>query len=133
MSRRMPRQATVPRGTIGRAARYLFRYGYQAALPYLFLLIATLAQLVVPRLVRNIIDAVTGGVIATSILDAINKIPAAFLPQALPGILDFLKYPAEWTKDQLVTQLTTDKINAPTLLIQAGLAIVAFAIVRGAL
>ncbi len=132
MSRRMPRQAAIPRGTIGRAARYLFRYGYRAALPYLFLLIATLAQLVVPRLLRNIIDAVTSGVIATSILDALNKIPAAFLSQALPGILDFLKYPADWTKDQLIVQLTADKINAPTLLIQAGLAIVAFAVVRGA-
>jgi len=131
MSRRMPRQAAIPRGTMGRAARYLFRYGYHAALPYLFLLIATLAQLAVPRLVRNIIDAVTSGVIATQVLDGLNKIPAAFMSQALPKILEFLKYPASWTQNQLVTQLTADKTNAPTLLVQAGLTIVAFAVVRG--
>jgi ABC-type multidrug transport system fused ATPase/permease subunit len=49
---------------MGRAIRYLLRYRSLAALPYVFLVIATLAQLAVPRLVRNIIDAVTSGAIA---------------------------------------------------------------------
>ena len=57
-----------------RAARYLMHYRNQAALPYLFLLIATLAQLAVPRLVRNIIDAVTQGLAAKAILSGIQQV-----------------------------------------------------------
>ena len=44
---------------IGRAIRYLTNSKRQAALPYVFLIIATLSQLAVPRLIRNVIDAVT--------------------------------------------------------------------------
>ena len=132
MSRRGPqRAAPIPRGTMGRAARYLWNYRKEAPLPYFFLLVATLAQLAVPHLVSNIIDAVTSGVRAPAILNALNSIPAAFMSQALPKILAALQFPADLTKDQLVTRLTADKINAPTLLIQAGIAIVAFAVVRG--
>jgi ATP-binding cassette subfamily B protein len=114
-----------------RAARYLWNYRKEAPLPYFFLLVATLAQLAVPRLVSDIIDAVTSGVRASGVLDALQKIPAAFMPQALPQLLESLKLPAGWTQDQLVTQLTADKTNAPTLLLQAGVIIVVFAIVRG--
>jgi ATP-binding cassette subfamily B protein len=132
MARRAPRQSMKSQGNvIGRASRYLWNYRGQAALPYLFLLVATLSQLAVPRLIRSIIDAVTSGVIAKTVLDALDKIPAAFLPQALPKILDFLKYDSAWTKDQLVAQLTADKTGAPAQLIQAGLFIVGFAILRG--
>jgi ATP-binding cassette subfamily B protein len=116
---------------MGRAARYLWNYRNEAPLPYFFLLVATLAQLAVPHLVSNIIDAVTSGVRAPAILNALNNIPTAFMSQALPKILSALQFPADLTKDQLVTRLTADKINAPTLLIQAGIAIVAFAAVRG--
>ena len=87
-------------------------------MPYIFLIIATLAQLAVPRLVRNIIDAVTSGVIATKVLEALNTIPAAFMSQALPKILEFLGHPASWTQDQLIAQLTADKTNAPQELIR---------------
>ena len=55
---------------IGRAVRYLTNYGRQALLPYVFLIIATLSQLAVPHLVRNVIDAVTSGYIANQVLDA---------------------------------------------------------------
>ena len=51
-----------------RAIRYLLRFRRQALLPYLFLIVATLAQLAVPRMVRNVIDAVTEGVIARQVL-----------------------------------------------------------------
>ena len=85
---------TVQRGSLGRAMKYLSHYRRQAVLPYLFLIIATLSQLAVPRLVRNIIDAVTQGVIAKSVLDGLAKIPAAFISQALPKILEFLNLPA---------------------------------------
>ena len=132
MSRRAPRQSMASQGNvIGRASRYLWNYRGQASLPYIFLMVATLSQLAVPRLIRNIIDAVTSGVIASKVLEALDKIPALAMTQALPKILEFLKYDTSWTKEQLVSQLTSDKTSAPNLLIQAGLLIVAFAVLRG--
>jgi ATP-binding cassette subfamily B multidrug efflux pump len=132
MSRRVPRQSMASQGNvIGRAMRYLWHYRGQAALPYIFLIIATLSQLAIPRLIRNIIDAVTNGVIATKVLEALDKIPAMMLNQALPKILEFLKYDTTWTKDQLIVQLTAEKISAPNLLIQSTLFIVGFAVLRG--
>ncbi|MBI1792565.1 MAG: ABC transporter ATP-binding protein [Chloroflexi bacterium] len=132
MSKHMPRPSMAQqRNIIGRAAGYLWRYRWQAALPYIFLLVATLSQLAVPRLVRSIIDAVTKGVIATTVLDALNKIPAVFMSQALPKILGFLNYPAATTSDQLVAQLNADKVSAPNDLVRAALLIVGFAALRG--
>ena len=116
---------------IGRASLYLWHYRGQASLPYIFLLVATLSQLAIPRLIRSIIDAVTSGVIASSVLDALNKIPSGVMSVALPKILGFLNYPATWTQQDLVTQLTSDKSNAPNLLMQAALFIVGFAVLRG--
>jgi ATP-binding cassette subfamily B protein len=116
---------------MGRAIRYLMNYKQQAALPYLFLVIATLAQLAVPRMVRNVIDAVTSGYIADQILQALDKIPATFMGQALPKILEAVKYPAEWTVDQLKVQLEADVSSAPQTLINAIIFIIVFAILRG--
>src|SRR5262245_8879562 len=90
---------------IGRAIRYLTRYGRQAALPYIFLVIATLSQLAVPHMVRSIIDAVTSGYVADQILGALDKIPAAFMGQALPKILEATGRDASLTLDQLKVQL----------------------------
>jgi ATP-binding cassette subfamily B protein len=132
MSKRMPRQSVAQqRNVIVRAANYLWRYRWQAALPYIFLFVATLSQLAVPRLVRSIIDAVTKGVIASSVLDGLSKIPAAFMSQALPKILGFLNYPLTMTSEQLAAQLTADKASAPNDLIRAALFIVGFAALRG--
>jgi ATP-binding cassette subfamily B protein len=122
---------SIPKGVFGRAVKYLFRYKFQAALPYIFLLIATLAQLAVPRLVRNMIDAVTHGVVATQVLDNIDKIPAAFMSQALPRILELLNYPSTLSQDQLLSQLSADKLSAPDTLVRAGIFIVLFAAMRG--
>lgn len=98
-----------PRGAMGRAIRYLANYKQQASfLSYLFLIIATLAQLAVPRMVRNVVDAVTSGYIADQILQALDKIPATFMSAALPKILEAVKYPAEWTVEQLKVQLEAD-------------------------
>ena len=59
------RQAAGPNnGGLKRAIKYLTRYKYLALQPYLFLLLATLSQLAVPRLVGHIIDAITTGVLA---------------------------------------------------------------------
>ena len=132
MSRR-ERRGERPKssGGMGRAVRYLTRYGREAALPYLFLIIATLAQLAVPRMIRNIIDAVTSGYLADQLLQALDQIPAQFLPAALPQILETMKYPSTWTQTELVAQLTADKTTAPQALITALAAVVLFAAVRG--
>ena len=105
-------------GSIGRAVKYLAHHRARGTcLPYLFLVVATLAQLAVPSMIRRIIDAVTSGYVADQVLQALNKIPAAFMAQALPKILAALSYPATWTKDQLVTQLNANLANAPQALI----------------
>ncbi len=114
-----------------RMAKYLSRYSWLATLPYLFLVIATIAQLAVPRLVRNIIDAVTNGVVDKTLLAQIPKIPNQLLGQALPQILSFLKLPASWDINQLTTHLQADQSNAPRLLWQAGILILVFALFRG--
>ena len=64
-------------GSIGRSIKYLSHSGKQATLPYLFLIIATLAQLAVPSMIRRIIDAVTSGYVAGQVLQALSQIPAA--------------------------------------------------------
>lgn len=57
-------------GGLKRAIRYLTHYQYLAILPYLFLILATLSQLAVPRLVGSMIDAITTGLAAQSGLAA---------------------------------------------------------------
>ena len=116
---------------IGRAAKYLTNYKRQAALPYIFLIIATLSQLAVPRMIRNVIDAVTSGFIADQILGALDKIPANFVGAALPKILELTGRPASMTLNQLKVQLEADVSNAPQALISAIIFIVVFAVLRG--
>ncbi len=117
--------------SLGRLVRYLTRYPRQAALPYLFLIVASLSQLAVPRMVRSIIDAVTSGVIAQGVLDNLPRVPAVAMPMALPKILSALGLPAGWTLDQLVTEMTQRHGNAPSALLTAALAILGFAALRG--
>ena len=117
---------------IGRAIKYLTNYKRQAFLPYVFLLIATLSQLAVPRMIRNVLDAVTSGYIADQMLQALDKIPAQFLGAALPKILEALKYPATLTVDQLRVRLGADLNGAPQALTVALVSIVIFAALRGA-
>ena len=116
---------------IGRAVRYLTRHGRQALLPYIFLLIATISQLVVPRMVRNIIDAVTSGYIADQVLQALDKIPAQFVSAALPKILELTGKSSSLTLDQLKVQLEADINNAPRALVVALVSIIFFAALRG--
>jgi ATP-binding cassette subfamily B protein len=119
------------KGGMGRAVKYLTHYKRQAALPYVFLIIATISQLAVPSMIRRVIDAVTSGYIADQVLSALDKIPAGFMNAALPKILDVLKYPANLTVDQLKIQLAADVTNAPQALINALVLILVFAILRG--
>jgi ATP-binding cassette subfamily B protein len=119
------------KGAVGRAIKYLTNYKRQAALPYIFLVIATLAQLAVPSMIRRILDAVTSGYVADQVLQALDKIPPQFAGAALPKILASLHYPTTWTQSQLVAQLTASKAAAPQSLIWAVVAIIIFAAIRG--
>src|SRR3990172_4610654 len=127
---RARRQRTSFKG-IGRAIKYLTHDGRQAALPYIFLVIATLSQLAVPHMIRNVIDAVTSGFLADQVLKALNNIPAQFVSVALPKILEALKVDPALTLDQLKVTLEADLNNAPRALITALVAIVVFALLRG--
>jgi ATP-binding cassette subfamily B protein len=109
----------------------MWRYRWQASLPYLFLLVATLSMLLVPSMVKNVIDAVTNGVIAKQLLDRLPSIPSQTITAALPQILAFLKLPANTSLSQLMAHLSTLKSGAPGTLLQAGIAIVILAILRG--
>ncbi|MBP7689297.1 MAG: ABC transporter ATP-binding protein [Thermoflexales bacterium] len=102
-------------GALRRAFTYLGHYRSITAIAYGALFVATLAQLVVPTLVRSIIDSVTTGVVASKLTQA----PAQMLPAILPQI--------GWTQDQFVNY----RDNAESNLITAGIAIIVFAIVRG--
>jgi ATP-binding cassette, subfamily B, multidrug efflux pump len=134
LSRPMSRPAPggKPGGaSVGRAIQYLTSYKRQAALPYVFLIIATLAQLAVPSMIRRILDAVTSGYVADQVLQALKQIPPQFVDAALPKILATLHYPATWTQARLVAQLTSNKVAAPQSLLWAVFAIVIFAAIRG--
>ena len=118
-------------GGMKRAVKYLTGYGREAALPYIFLIVATLSQLAVPRMIRNVIDAVTSGHIANQIMGALDKVPAQMVSAALPKILEATGKDPSLTLEQLKVQLEADVANAPRALITALVAIVVFATLRG--
>jgi ATP-binding cassette subfamily B protein len=107
------------RGALGRAIRYLANYRGQALLPYVFLVIAVLSQLAVPKLLGNLIDAITGGVVAQNVVPNLDKVPEQFLSL----LFEQLGY----TPEELANLYT----NAERMLFTAGIAIVIFAVVRG--
>lgn len=125
------RQRRASSNELRRAIQYLGRYRRQALLPYVFLIVATMSQLAVPRMVRNVIDAVTQGAISNLALQQIDLTPSYALTAALPRILEVLDLPANWSLDQLTAQLTAEVEYAPRALVTAGVAIVLFAALRG--
>src|SRR5689334_18778554 len=131
MARGRQRQQRPSFKGIGRAIRYLTHYGRQAALPYVFLIIATLSQLAVPRLVRSVIDAVTSGYLVNQVLQVLGKIPTQFIGAALPKILQLTGKSSSLTLDQLKTQLNADVNSAPRALLIALASIIFFAALRG--
>jgi len=98
-----------------RAMGYNRHYSKIMLIAYGTLMIATLAQLAVPALVRRLIDAVTNGVIAQNVL----QVPAQFQPLALQK----LGLTAE--------QVQANANNAQANIIGAALIIIGFAAVRG--
>lgn len=125
------RKRIKSKGGMGRAVRYLMNYRRQAAIPYIFLIIATLSQLAVPHMIRNVIDAVTSGYVADQILGVLKQIPPQFLGAALPKMLEATGNDLSLTLVQFKTQLEMDVINAPQALVSALIAIIIFAILRG--
>lgn len=126
MEKRMGDSSESPNGKAGmhqrpsmsslvRAIRYLSHYKKEAAIAYGALLIATLAQLTVPQLIQNIIDAVTDGFIATKVLE----LPEQFQSMAL----ERLGYTLE--------QAIANRDGATDALLWAGALIVVFALLRG--
>jgi ATP-binding cassette subfamily B multidrug efflux pump len=102
-------------GVLRRAMGYNRHYGKIMLIAYGTLIIATLAQLAVPALVRRLIDAVTNGVIAQNVL----QIPAQFQALALQQL--------GLTPEQVQANAT----NAQSNIIAAALVIIGFAAVRG--
>lgn len=98
-----------------RAINYLFRYKRVAAVAYASLFISTLAQLMVPQLIQNLIDTVTNGYLA----NALAKLPPQVQTLALQKL--------GWT----VEQLQSNQTNAEAWLIAVGLGVVGFAVMRG--
>ena len=79
---RQAREGGPGRGSIkdlGRAIRYLGRYGRTTTMAYAALFISIAAQLVVPQLVQNIIDAITQGLLAQQIMALAESERAAAL------------------------------------------------------
>jgi ATP-binding cassette subfamily B protein len=109
------RQRGPRTGGLGRALRYLGRQRRTAAMAYGALVVATIAQLAVPQLVQNMIDAITKGAIANTILK-------------LPG---FVQGAAATRLGTTLDQLKRDQTSAESLLINAALINVAFAVMRG--
>jgi ATP-binding cassette subfamily B multidrug efflux pump len=103
-------------GGLGRAIGYLTKQRRLVAIAYGSLIIATLAQLAVPQLVQNMIDAVTRSVLATRIL---TDVPAALQPAAAAQL------------GTTLAALQADAGSGQSLVINAALLIVAFAVMRG--
>lgn len=103
-------------GGLGRAIRYLGKHRRDTLITYGALIIATVAQLAVPQLVQNMINSVTAGTTANMVL---TQVPALFQPVVAQRLGTTLE------------QLQSDQANAESLLINAALLIVAFAVMRG--
>ncbi|HRE46422.1 MAG TPA: ABC transporter ATP-binding protein [Aggregatilineales bacterium] len=103
------------KGGLRRAIAYLGRQRRIAFYAYGALVVATLAQLVVPQLVQNMTDTITRGSTANTILG---------LPSLAQGI-------AANAAGTTIDQLKLDAANAPNFLITAALIVVIFAAVRG--
>ena len=100
---------------LGRAIQYLQYYRRDVIIAYIALFIAAGTQLIVPQLVQNIIDHITGGVTAKMILD---------LPPQQQSL-------ATNVQGSTLNQLQQDANGAEQAIIVAGVAIIAFAIMRG--
>jgi ATP-binding cassette, subfamily B, multidrug efflux pump len=103
-------------GALRRAIGYLGRHRRTTLYAYGALVVATLAQLVVPQLVSNMIDSVSRGLMASQVLSIPTDTGQAAAAEAM---------------GRTMTQIQNDASNAESLLINAVLLILAFAVIRG--
>jgi ATP-binding cassette subfamily B protein len=113
--RQSQRRAGVNRQALGRAIGYLGRHRRATVVAYGALIIATLAQLAVPQMVQDMINAVTDGVVAKQVI----ALPAALQSAAL-------------TQTGLTLEQHQHNFDvAETLLVNSVVLLVAFSIMRG--
>lgn len=112
MSRSPGRRPTS--GALLRAIRYLGNQRQTVLVAYGSLVVATLAQLAVPQLVQNMIDAVTRSVVATRIL---TEVPAAFQAAAAARL------------GLTIEELQRNAAHAEEIVINAALLILVFAVI----
>jgi ATP-binding cassette subfamily B protein len=110
----MHKPTLSPRG-LARASRYLWHYRKDAGLAYATLLLATAAQLLVPQMVQNMIDAVSNGLMANRVLG----MPATAQSQIAQKL------------GLTLQQLAANQSGAETALFWGAGLIVLFAIVQG--
>jgi ATP-binding cassette subfamily B protein len=101
--------------SLKRAIGYLGRHKREAFLAYGALLVATLAQLMIPQFTQNIIDAVTDGYVARTVLE----IPTEFQAVALERLGTDLE------------EVSANRNSAESALWWTGGLMVIFAIIRG--
>jgi ATP-binding cassette subfamily B multidrug efflux pump len=103
---------------VGRAVRYLWNHPLTSFMPYAFLLVAAFSQLLIPRMVANVIDAVTRGVTANMLVPRFGTIPVAVQAAIFSAL--------GTTKEALLS----DQANAEQMLLRAGAAILILAVLR---
>jgi ATP-binding cassette, subfamily B, multidrug efflux pump len=112
LGRRPPRDANAPSGGLRRSLSYLGRQRGAVIAAYGALILATLAQLAVPQLVQNMIDAVTQGVAADRASGEALLINAALLIllfAVIRGIFSFVQaFMAEKTSHGLAFDLRNE-------------------------
>ncbi len=110
---RPPRDANAPRGGLRRSLVYLGRQRGAVTAAYGALVLATLAQLAVPQLVQNMIDAVTQGLAAANRQNGesllINAALLIVLFAVIRGIFSFVQaFMAEKTSHGLAFDLRNE-------------------------
>lgn len=120
MARRGRGQRSAGPSALPRAIRYLGKQKRTTLIAYGALIVATLAQLMVPLLLQNMINTATDGAIAKSIFDIENPLVRA-------GALGLITQQTGKTSDQLQAA----SINGESWLIGAALIILMFTIIRG--
>lgn len=103
------------KGGLGRAIRYLGNHRRTTLIAYGALIVATLAQLAVPQLLKNMIDAITNG----SLYQIASELPVLQRAALLVNT------------GKTMEQLQAENFAAEPLLINAVLLIILFSVVRG--
>ena len=114
----MGRKKESSNGGLGRAIRYLGNQRRPVIIAYGALIVATLAQLAVPELVQNMLNAVQDGFIANQIQNAPEALQAQILEQASLNV-------------ESIEELPDLASASEQLLVNGIIFIIGFAIVRG--